>query len=372
MKSSRPITRRGLTGLLASMAAAVATNAFAEEGDKAKQAKDNPPVPGEKKLRDRGIGGTGVIGTIRGFGSIVVNNLHISYPRNVSVTIDGRRVSVAALKIGHVVQVIAHERAGRFETAHIEVKSEVIGPVDFVSYPAMTVLGQSVLFEDPSGKIDLAKGDVVAVSGLRRLDGTIVASHIERRKGSSLRVAGPVVNSADGTLRIGQLVVKDLAPALVGSRAIVTGRLVGDVFHASTALKDTLLLRDSSLRRLLIEAYVSNSSGNMRFGFGFRLSASDVNISRSGEFRAIADLNRSGSGPLNLGAVNSVPNGPPGTSGVPNGPAPAPDAPSQPQGPPGGLQTPAAPGERSQQNNPGPNNGPSGGTSNPKGPHSRP
>ena len=372
MKSSRPITRRGLTGLLASMAAAVATTAFAEDGDKAKQVKDDPPVPKEKKLRDRGIGGTGVIGTIRGFGSIVVNNLHIFYPRNVSVTIDGRRVSVAALKIGHVVQVIAHLRDKRLETTHIEVRSEVIGPVEFISYPIMTVLGQSVLIENRSDNSHIVKGNIVAVSGLRRLNGTIVASHIERREGSSFRVAGQVTASADGTLRIGRLVVKGLPPSLVGRRSIVTGRLVENVFDATSALEDTLLLRDYALPRLLIESYVSNTGDSMTFGFGFRMAASDAHISNPGEFHVIADLHRSGSGALDLGAVNSVPNGPPGTSGVPNGPAPALDAPSQPQGPPGGLQTPAEPGDRSQQNNPGPNKGPSGGTSNPKGPNSRP
>ncbi|TXN24582.1 hypothetical protein [Methylobacterium sp. WL9] len=45
---------------------------------------------------DRGIGGTGVIGTIRRFGSIVVNDLRIGYPHDVAVRIDGAPARAAA------------------------------------------------------------------------------------------------------------------------------------------------------------------------------------------------------------------------------------------------------------------------------------
>ncbi|PJI51852.1 hypothetical protein CTI14_52480, partial [Methylobacterium radiotolerans] len=44
---------------------------------------------------DRGIGGTGVIGTIRRFGSIVVNDLRIAYPPEVEVRIDGTAATCA-------------------------------------------------------------------------------------------------------------------------------------------------------------------------------------------------------------------------------------------------------------------------------------
>ena len=39
---------------------------------------------------DRGIGGTGVMGTIRGFGSIIVNGLRVTYAPDVPIRIDGQ------------------------------------------------------------------------------------------------------------------------------------------------------------------------------------------------------------------------------------------------------------------------------------------
>ncbi|MBE7245533.1 MAG: hypothetical protein INR63_11310, partial [Actinomycetospora chiangmaiensis] len=54
---------------------------------------------------DRGIGGTGVIGTIRRFGSIVVNDLRIAYPKDAEVRVDGAPAGIADLRIGQVVRV---------------------------------------------------------------------------------------------------------------------------------------------------------------------------------------------------------------------------------------------------------------------------
>ena len=56
---------------------------------------------------DNGIGGTGVVGTIRGFGSIIVNGLRIAYPERVRVKIDGAAARVSDLRVGHVARVIA-------------------------------------------------------------------------------------------------------------------------------------------------------------------------------------------------------------------------------------------------------------------------
>jgi len=107
------------------------------------------PLSTDKRHRDRGIGGTGVIGTIRQFGSIVVNDLRIAYPPNVAVIIDGIAKSSAAMRIGHVVEVVAQRRQDRLSTQRIVITSEVIGPVETVSSTTITVLGQTVLVDGP-------------------------------------------------------------------------------------------------------------------------------------------------------------------------------------------------------------------------------
>ena len=72
--------------------------------------------------------GTGVIGTIRRFGSIIVNDLRIAYPPEVEVRIDGAVARAADLKIGHVVHVVARPEGGGLATRRIDVTSEVVGP----------------------------------------------------------------------------------------------------------------------------------------------------------------------------------------------------------------------------------------------------
>ncbi|TXN63484.1 hypothetical protein FV232_23235, partial [Methylobacterium sp. WL30] len=152
---------------------------------------------------DRGIGGTGVIGTIRRFGSIVVNDLRIAYPEDVSVRIDGVAARAADMRIGHVVHVVAHAEAGGLATRRIDVTSEVVGPVERVAEGALVVLGQSVATVGVAGR--WAVGDRVAVSGLRRPDGVVVASLIEPRAEGPACVAGPVRHDRDGRPVIGRL-----------------------------------------------------------------------------------------------------------------------------------------------------------------------
>ena len=124
---------------------------------------------------DQGLGGTGIVGVIRRFGSIFVNGEKIGYAADVPVRIDGEAVSVKALRIGHVARVVAMREAnGALTTRGIDVVSEVVGPIEAVRADEITVLGQRVT---SSGKENWRRvGTHVAVSGLRRTDGVIVAS----------------------------------------------------------------------------------------------------------------------------------------------------------------------------------------------------
>src|SRR5947207_2401730 len=117
------MTRRRVTGLLACLAAGLSSAAFAQDPVPVEGESEDPaaPLPMDKKARDRGVGGTGVIGTIRRFGSIVVNDLRIAFPKDVSVVMDGTRTTAASLRIGHVVQVIAQRTGDRLSTDQIAI-----------------------------------------------------------------------------------------------------------------------------------------------------------------------------------------------------------------------------------------------------------
>lgn len=269
-------TRRGLLALLAGTALWRPRPAWPQTPDDPAQDRGiggtgARPSDEETPGGDRGIGGTGVIGTIRRFGSIVVNDLRITYPSDVRVRIDGAPASVSALKLGHVVRVVARRAEGGLSTRAIEVTSEVVGPVEAVAKGRLTVLGQTVATSGLRAAKTFAVGERVAVSGLRRADGTIVASLIEPRTEGAARVAGPVRRGRDGIARIGGLRLEGLEPGLVGRRALVVGEPAAMGLTVASA-RDVSRPFPAGLAGASIEAYVAQSGGALRLGSGLAVS----------------------------------------------------------------------------------------------------
>ena len=221
---------------------------------------------------DRGIGGTGVIGTIRRFGSIVVNDLRIAYPKDATVRVDGRPATTADLKLGQVVRVAAaRDAAGALSTRVIDVASEVVGPVERVERGGLVVLGQTVSTAELRGAETWKARDHIAVSGLRRPDGTVVASLIERRDGSLTKVAGPLTQAADGSLRIGGLKLTGVSGTLIGQRAVVEGQAAAGSLAATRSTGEAALL-PAGVRTLSVEAYVERRGSDLRLGSGLAVA----------------------------------------------------------------------------------------------------
>ncbi|WP_407174075.1 DUF5666 domain-containing protein [Bradyrhizobium sp. STM 3562] len=292
---------------------------------------------------DHGIGGTGIVGVIQRFGSIYVNGERISYDPNVPVRIDGAVASAKALRIGQVARVVAQRRAdGTLTTRGIDIVSEVVGPIENVRAGELTVLGQRVI---SSGSESWRRaGTHVAVFGLRRTDGVVVASLIEPRRDNATRVAG-LLEREHGELRIGGLRVDGVNAALVGQRVQAEGHLAQGVMQVSRARADDLSdLAGTS--RLLIEAYVRRSGSDLELGSGY--VARDVSrfSPTSGEARVVVNAVRDSSGGLRVESVQSVssfpgasmqgPRGPGGVQGPMSGPGAGPHSPGYPPGGPGG------------------------------------
>jgi len=219
---------------------------------------------------DRGIGGTGVMGTIRGFGSIIVNGMHVTYAPEVPVRIDGQPRTVSDLKIGQVVRVVAESRNGVLTTGQIDVTSEVVGPVEAIDGTMLRVLGQTVSIEKLGKADQWQNGERVAVFGLRRPDGTIVASLIERRPGGPDKVSGKVIKLRDNSLAIGRLRLAGASPALAGTRVVLEGAYNRGVLEVTQAVRERDLLgRDT--RRFSIEAYVERTRNGLRLGSGLEM-----------------------------------------------------------------------------------------------------
>jgi hypothetical protein len=266
---------------------------------------------------DRGIGGTGIVGVIQRFGSIFVNGERISYAPNVPVLIDGAVTSATALRIGQVARILALRQAnGTLTTHRIELVSEVAGPIESVKTGEITILGQKVI---SAGNENWRRpGTQVAVFGLRRTDGVIVASLVEPRRDNATRVAG-LLERDRGGLRIGGLRLDGVNVALAGRRVQAEGPVIQGVMRVSRAKPDDFSDL-AGATHLLIEAYVRRVGSDLRFGSGY--VARDVSRFQptAGEARVVVDAVPDGSGGLRVESVRSVVNFPGASMQVPREP----------------------------------------------------
>ncbi|MET4390760.1 hypothetical protein ABIB73_006545 [Bradyrhizobium sp. F1.4.3] len=235
---------------------------------------------------DHGIGGTGIVGVIQRFGSIFVNGERVTYANDVPVRIDGEAASPKALRIGQLARVVATRQAdGTFVTRNIAIASEVSGPIESVKGNELTVLGQKIVASGKESK--LRAGTQVAVYGLRRTDGVIVASLVEPRHDAAERVTGLVERGPDG-LRIGGLKVNGVDPLLVGQRVQIEGSTrQGAMQAARTRIDDFSDLVGAS--RLSIEAYVQRAGSSLQLGSGLIAHDSSRFGPAAGEARMVVN-----------------------------------------------------------------------------------
>ena len=297
---------------------------------------------------DHGIGGTGIVGVIQRFGSIFVNGERIGYAADVPVRIDGEPASVKALRIGHVARVVAMRQTnGGLTTSGIAAVSEVIGPIESIKPGEMSVLGQKVAW---TGRENWRAGTHVAVFGLRRTDGVIVASLVEKRRDTATRVTGLLERDRDG-VRIGGLRLTGADPALIGQRVHAEGRVAQGVMQVSRArLDDFSDLSGAS--RLSIEGYVRRVGDTLQFGSGY--VARDVSRFQPAgdDARVVVNAVLDSSRGLRVESIQAVSKFPGSSIGNPAGPGRAPgSAPGQggshvPGGsPPGGASGPGRAGD---------------------------
>lgn len=242
-----------------------------------------------------GIGGTGsaaqpvrqvgVLGTIRGFGSVLVNGVRVEASDGFSVASPFGPRQLSALTEGHVVEISARAQGTRLDAQQIAQLVALAGPVRAVSPEArrLSVMGVTVkLAEDAPVAVDgglsgLRRGDRVAVSGLWR-NGGVVASRIDPVDGRLSADGGPVagavvsgvIRPSDDGPRVGPLPVAragggDLP---VDRFAVLKGSYRDGRFVARTVETGHPVL-PPTLDRLSVEAYAGQVHGRPALhGFG--------------------------------------------------------------------------------------------------------
>jgi hypothetical protein len=272
---------------------------------------------------DRGIGGTGIVGVITGFGSVFVNGLEVAYTPATPVTVDGVSEPDASLKVGQLATIVASDDNG-FHAVSIDLRHEVSGPVTSVipnggssiganpdganpDGERFVVAGQTVAIDGATeGERTVHPGDWVAVSGLREPDGVIAASRIDQRAPGTVLVRGTVAPGqmgAAGNWRIGELSLLSPTGADVAAGANVTvrGTLANGVLSRTTVDPDVLSADPAAyfgghVRRMVIESYVSAAGGHVRLGRGWLAASGKGVVVPAGSHRAIVQFERGAHG----------------------------------------------------------------------------
>lgn len=137
-------------------------------------------IGGTGSEADGGIGGTGIVGVITGFGSICVNNIEVHFFTDTPIELDGKHIGSEALSIGQVVAVRAAGGERELFAKNIHVYHQISGPVTSIDVNGnrMKVMGQNVSMST-SQLNGMQVGQWVNVSGLRKVDGSLVATRVD-------------------------------------------------------------------------------------------------------------------------------------------------------------------------------------------------
>ena len=238
----------------------------------------------EVSPRGDGIGGTGITntgvrGTITGFGSILVNGLKLDFDHKTTVASDGKPTSLEALRVGQIVQGVAHSKDGKYSLTALEIQHAVTGPVTAIdsATETLTVLGQKVRLNMAGDKAAVAAfktlqaGDIVSVSGLRQADGTIIATRVDQTSDDDrimLRGTATAVTSA--SLRVGDLEIPTAqvpaAPGTpapqTGAQVFAAGRIINGKFVPDVVSGTAPLAFDEGVTEVSLEAYAPKAAGS--------------------------------------------------------------------------------------------------------------
>ncbi|MEM9755114.1 MAG: hypothetical protein AAF914_03930 [Pseudomonadota bacterium] len=224
------------------------------------------PLPAQETERRRpegGIGGTGIVGTLTDFGSLIVNGMAIETPSPTVTDAFGAR-SLDSLAIGHSLTI----EARRTETAglvaeRVHLTQPVIGTVGFATPDGRSgvVDGVPVVLE-PGAEGLLRPRARVAISGLWR-GREVVASRVDAVPDGLDVLAGVVETRAAGTMVVSgrQVVLDGLDAPAPGAFVTVIGRTTGLVLEARGLREGRFFGSAGPLVSLSVEGYLQPRAG---------------------------------------------------------------------------------------------------------------
>ena len=245
-----------------------------------------------------GIGGTGIVGLVTDFSSLIVNGLKVETTPATAFTTALGRTSEAAIARGDALTIEASTRGGRLFADRAHVTHPVIGQVLGVTTDGLIAFVSGIrVFLEPQTQGRVQFGDRIAVSGLWR-GGDVVASRIARVDTDQDVIAGEA-RIVNGILFIGDLPIRPMgfgAPVASGQFATVYGRYSNGAMTPSRLVPGRFVGASGDLGRLSIEGYLAPSDTAPGFrvaGLGHSF-ARDINLAPFAAQRTLFEGDYSG------------------------------------------------------------------------------
>lgn len=206
-----------------------------------------------------GIGGTGIVGEITGFGSIIVNNVHIDYSPDMSVASEVGNESARNLQIGQIVVVEAEQQGDRYNAQNIRLRYSLAGPINAVDGEnrRIEVMQQSVVLTDSIDISAFKQGDSVLVSGFWH-QSVLQATRIDHYQYSQNFIAGPL-SQRDGHSYIGQIRLQQPIESTTAQRVTARGSYAQDSGFTDTSVQTEFSPFSNKVRSAIIETYSDDS-----------------------------------------------------------------------------------------------------------------
>lgn len=244
-------------------------------GGTGQTALQRPGLGGTGQVAEGGLGGTGIVGVVTGFGSICVNGMKVDYAPDTPVQQDGRPVPQSALAVGQVVALQAQGQGAQLRAQRIAVLDAAVGPLGAVDVASgrFTVMGETATALVPTDLAGLLPGQWVRVSGQRLASGEIRATRVQATPHASAWVSGTLSRTALGAWQVGRTPLVAGSAQLPGDTALGQEVGVHGVWNGDHLRADTIALRPTRaalgpVSGVVLQGYVHGVSGReLTLGF---------------------------------------------------------------------------------------------------------
>ncbi len=224
-----------------------------------------------------GIGGTGIVGTLADFGSLIVNGLRVELPDHARISNGYGSISASALAVGQTLAVEATMQRGTPVADWVRISHPLVGLVErgTTARGAFTVNGITVVPE-PGMIGQPHPGTRAAISGVWS-GARVIASRIDQvGSGASDLIAGDALSAEDGRLQVGGMVTDRAAGAPRLRYVTAVGRYADGIFHVETLQEGRFSRGLPWLANLLVEGFLTptdQSPGRRISGLGHSFDA---------------------------------------------------------------------------------------------------